>query len=63
MKKYKCEKCNAEYDDSGAVALHDCKKHCPKCGKYIGEQPPSRDYTNKCSDCFAKGFVDSIFKK
>jgi len=37
---------------------------CPKCKK---EQPEvghySRDYTNMCSNCFAKGFVDSIFGK
>lgn len=35
---------------------------CPKCKKEkeeVGDY--ARDYTNLCSDCFAKGFVESIF--
>ena len=39
------------------------KIKCPTCGKPMEEQPPSRDYTNQCSKCFAKSFVNSIFTK
>jgi hypothetical protein len=38
-------------------------RKCPTCGKNIENQPPSRDYTDKCTECFAKGFVNSIFDK
>lgn len=35
---------------------------CPKCKKEKEEVGHyARDYTNLCSDCFAKGFVASIF--
>lgn len=36
---------------------------CPTCGKPMEQQPASRDYTNQCRGCFAKSFVNSIFKK
>lgn len=35
---------------------------CPKCKKEKKEVGHyARDYTEWCSDCFAKGFVASIF--
>ena len=38
------------------------EKICPKCKKESEEEGHyARDYTNLCSDCFAKGFVKSIF--
>lgn len=39
------------------------KTICPECKEPMSEMPASRDYTEKCSKCFAKGFVASIFKK
>lgn len=34
-----------------------CKKVKPEVGHY------ARDYTDQCSNCFAKSFVESIFGK
>jgi len=38
-------------------------KKCPRCKKVKEEVGHyARDYTNLCSDCFAKGFVESLFR-
>lgn len=35
---------------------------CSRCKKPMPNMPGSRDYTNLCSECFAKSFVEGIFK-